>query len=62
MKAWSRGQCTEGAQLVALSPLTQHCIVQAHVDYGFEVQYTEVALWVRNVEYETPYLSPLPDC
>lgn len=44
----------EGAQVVALPPLTQHCVVQAHIDYGFEVQHAEVALWVMGVEYEPP--------
>jgi hypothetical protein len=24
--------------------LTQHCIVQAHIDYSFEVQHAKVAL------------------
>lgn len=59
LKAWPRGQgAPEGAQVVALPLLTQHCVVQAHIDYGFEVQHAEVALWVRGVEYEIPL--PLP--
>ena len=55
-----------GARCWHCSPLTQHCIVQAHIDHGFKVQHAEVALWVRVVECELPllpppHLSPLPD-
>lgn len=57
----SRPGCTRAARLVAMPPLTQHCIVQAHIDHGFEVQHAEVALWVRDVELKPPHLFPLPD-
>lgn len=55
-----------GARWWHCSPLTQHCIVQAHIDHGFQVQHAEVALWVRVVECELPllpppHLSPSPD-
>lgn len=47
--------------MVALPLLTQHGIVQAHIDHGFEVQQAKVALWGRGMAYEaSPYLSPLP--
>lgn len=47
-----------GPQVVALPLLTQHSIVQAHIDYSFEVQQAEVALWMRGMEYEPSHASP----
>lgn len=44
--------------MVTLPLLTQHSVVQAHIDYSFEVQQAEVALWVRGVEYEHTQLLP----
>lgn len=44
--------------MVAVLQLTQHCVVQAHIDYSFEVQHAEVALWVKGVKNEIPPLLP----
>lgn len=57
-QGWApRPGAPEGPQQVAPPPLTQHRIVQAHVDHGFEVQHAEVTLGVRGVEFNPP---PLP--
>lgn len=59
LKAWpGRQGAPEGAQMVAVLQLTQHCVVQAHIDYSFEVQHAEVALWVKGVKNEIPPLLP----
>lgn len=44
--------------MVALPLLTQHGIVQAHIDHGFEMQQAKVALWGRGMEYEASPLVP----
>lgn len=48
LRLGTQGQgAPNGARWRHCPPLTQHCVVQAHIDHSLQVQHTKVALWVR---------------